>query len=77
MRFMSIIFPEQIGKRPADKNSRAQIEHEGCGHCETEKRETKNCSSATEKTGRKVVEKRVRNLFEHKENDEKQTVLKI
>jgi hypothetical protein len=29
------------------------------------------------KTGRKVVKKRVRNLFEHKENDKKQTVLKI
>jgi hypothetical protein len=31
------------------KNSRAQIEHEGCGYCETEKGETKNCSSAAEK----------------------------
>jgi hypothetical protein len=29
------------------------------------------------KTGRKVVEKRAGILVEHKENDEKQTVLKI
>ena len=74
---MSIIFPEQIGKRPVDKSFRAQIEHGNFGLSKNGKRKDEKLFLDGGKTERILLENRSEICLSTKKKDGKTSRARI
>ena len=72
---MSIIFPEQIGKRPVDKSFRAQIEHGNFRLSKNGKRKDEKLFLNGGKTERILLKNRSKICLSTRKTTKKQTVL--